>query len=105
MPATFGAAETYGLTAPTGGYVEESSREQTVELATVRNNVGVTVKVGVIPMITSNIELKGKGDPELANVTAGAIAADTVKIVRAKGLEKNKDFPAFEISAVKYTNL
>lgn len=105
MPATFGAAETYGLTAPSGGYVEESTREQSVELATVRNNVGVTVKVAAVPMVTANISIKGKGDPELANVTAGAIAADTVKIVRAKGSEKNKEFPGFEIEAVKYTNL
>lgn len=105
MAATFGAEEVFGLTVPSGGHVEESSSDSSVELATVKNNVGVTVIAVPRKMVTTNLSIKGRGDPALSAVTSGAITAGTLKVTSAKGTESKDDFPAFEITAVKFTNL
>ena len=55
MPAHLGVATTFGLTAPVGGYVQESSREESVELATIRNESGVTVKAVPKPLVTRTV--------------------------------------------------
>lgn len=50
MPAHLGIATTFGLTAPTGGYIQESSQEDSVEIATIRDETGTTVKAVPKPM-------------------------------------------------------
>ena len=54
MPATFGVENLFGLTAPAGGHVQESSSESSIEVATIRNASGVTVKA------VNTVTVKGK---------------------------------------------
>lgn len=105
MPATFGVESTFGLTAPAGGHVQESSSEASVEVATIRNAQGITVKAVPKPMVTKTVTLKGKGDAALAAVAAGAFSANTLRVTSAKQSESNDDFPDFEITGTAYSNL
>lgn len=105
MPATFGVENTFGLTAPAGGHVQESSSEASVEVATIRNAQGITVKAVPKPMVTKTVTLKGKGDAALAAVAAGAFSANTLRVTSAKQSESNDDFPDFEITGTAYSNL
>jgi hypothetical protein len=105
MPAHIGALDTFGLTAPVGGYVHETSREGSVEIDTVKDATGVTVVADPKPLVTKKISMKGQGDPVLASVSAGAFAVDVVKIISMKRTESNDKRPEFEISAVAYSNL
>ena len=105
MPAHLGVASTFGLSAPAGGYVQESSREDSVEVATIRDESGITVKAVPKPMVTRTVNLKGKGDANLAAVAAGSFAAGVLRITEAKQSESNEDFPDFEITGTAYLNL
>ena len=97
MPATFGVSNITNLTAPTGGYINEATVDESIEVATVRDEQGVTRIAKAKKLITVTETIKGKGDPELANITAGGFTEDTVKIIEAKGTESQDDFPDFEI--------
>lgn len=105
MAAHLGVVNLNGLTAPSGGYVQESSKEETIEIATIRNASGVTVKAAPKPLVTRTVMIKGKGDAVFSGVTAGSFTADTVKVTEAKQVESNDDFPDFEITGVAYSDL
>ena len=105
MAATLGVVNLHGLTAPSGGYVQESTKEDAIEIATIRNASGVTVVAVPKPMITRTVSIKGKGDAVFSGVTAGGFTVDTVKVTEAKQTESNDDFPDFEITGVAYSNL
>lgn len=105
MPAHIGAINGFGLAAPAGGYVHETSRESSVEIDSVKDNLGVTVVADPKPLVSRKITSRGQGDPVLASVVAGAFAADAVKIISVKRTESNDKRPEFEISAVAYSNL
>lgn len=105
MAATFGVTQLHGLTVPAGGYAQETSSEDSVETATVRNASGVTVKVVPKKVVTSTYTLKGKGGAALAAVTAGAMTGGSMKVVSVKNSESNDDFADFEITGKKYTTL
>lgn len=105
MPASFGVINTFGLAAPAGGHVQESSSEASVDVATIRNALGVTVKAVPKPLVTKTVTIKGKGDAALAAVAAGSFTAGTLRITSAKQSESNDDFPDFEITGTAYSNL
>jgi len=105
MPAHLGVLSTFGLAAPAGGYVHESSREDSVEIATIRDQSGVTVKAVPKPMVTRSVNIKGKGDANLAAVASGTFAEGVLRITEAKQGESNDDFPDFEINGTAYLNL
>lgn len=105
MPAHLGVATTFALTAPAGGYVQEASREDSVEIATIRNEAGITVKAVPKPMVTRSVSIKGKGDAGLAAVTSGSFAEGVLRVTEAKQSESNEDFPDFEITGTAYLNL
>jgi len=104
MSATFGAASP-PIDAPAGGYVHEHSVESSIEVAPLRDSNAVTVKFTAKPMVTGVANIKGAGDPVFSGVTAGAFTDDTFKVVEAKGSESNDDYPMFDITAEKFTNL
>lgn len=105
MPAHLGVATNFGLNAPAGGYVHESSREDSIEIATIRNESGITVKATPKPMVTRTVNLKGKGDANLAAVSSGAFTAGQLRVTEAKQSESNDDFPDFEVTGTAYLNL
>ncbi|NDD55757.1 hypothetical protein EBZ39_18145 [bacterium] len=105
MAAHLGVVALNGLSAPVGGYVQESSKEETIEIATIRDAAGVTKVAVAKPMVTRTVMIKGKGDAGLASVAAGGFTANTVRITEAKQTETNDDFPDFEITGTAYTDL
>ena len=103
--ADFGVQDTFGLTTPTGGYTNESSEDESLEIATVQDELGVTVVAKAKKLLTKSVSIKGKGDANLAGVTAGPFTAGTVKVLSAKQDETNGEFPDFEISGKAYDTL
>lgn len=103
MAAFVGVQNTFGLTTPAGGYTQESEEEASREIVTVRDESGDTVVAKSKLLTETTVVIKGKGDPNVAGVTAGAFTEDTIKVMAAKGTETTEDFPDFEITGKKYS--
>jgi restriction endonuclease len=104
MPAVFGVVNLFGV-APAAGHAQESSKDSSVEIATLRNQTGVTVVAKAKKLITKSITVSGKGTPDFATVIAGAITKSTAFVTSVKVTESQEDFPAFEIQATIYDDL
>ena len=104
MAAVFGIINLHGLS-PAGGHANESSNDAAVEVATLRNQMGVTVKAVAKKLVTKSITISGKGTPTFANVAAGVITKGTAFVTSAKVTESNDDFPSFELQAVIYDDV
>ena len=102
MPADFGINSTFGLSAPSGGVVEESSTEDEVEAKTIRDENGTTCRAVPSRMIKTTVTIKGRGRSDLS-VAAGSLSG-SVKVISVKNSETNEDFPTFEVTGVKYTS-
>jgi hypothetical protein len=92
MPVSFGAV-TFGVTAPSG-YLQESSQETVVELATIRDADGQTVEVRNKPRSTTTTTVKTKGEDNLLAVPEGAFSG--AKLTSSKVSETNDDFAMSE---------
>jgi len=88
MPVSFGAV-TFGVTAPSG-YLQESTLETVVELATIRDSDGQTVLVQPKPRSTSTTTVKTKGEDNLLAVPEGAFSG--AKLTGSKVSQTNDDF-------------
>lgn len=94
MPVSFGAV-TFGVTAP-GGYLQESSKEKTVELVTIRDADGQTALVQPKPRSTTTTTVKTKGEADLLAVPEGAFTGGTAKLTGSKVSQTNDDFSTSE---------
>jgi hypothetical protein len=92
MPVSFGAV-TFGVTAPSG-YLQESTLETVVELATIRDADGQTVIVQAKPRSTSTTTVKTKGEDDLLAVPEGAFTG--AKLTGSKVSQTNDDFSTAE---------
>jgi len=92
MPVSFGAV-TFGVTAPSG-YLQESSQETVVELATIRDTDGQTVVVQAKPRSTTTTTVKTKGEDDLLAVPEGAFSG--AKLTGSKVSQTNDDFSTSE---------
>lgn len=92
MAVSFGAI-TFGVTAPTG-YLQESSQETAVELATIRDADGQTVVVQAKPRSTTTTTVKTKGEDDLLAVPEGGFSA--AKLTGSKVSQTNDDFSTSE---------
>jgi hypothetical protein len=104
MAATFGVNNTHNLT-PNNGHVSESSKDSSVEVATIRDEQGVTVYAGSRKLITRNVTISGKGDADIEAVAPGAVTLGVAMITSVKQSESNDDFPEFEIQATIYDEI
>ena len=104
MAAVFGVVNLYGL-APAAGHAQESSKDAGIEIATIRNQLGVTVVAKPKKLVTKSITISGKGTPNFAGVATGTITKGTAFITSAKVTENQDDFPSFELQAVIYDDL
>jgi hypothetical protein len=93
------------ITEPTNGTTEEFSSEQSVEVATIRNNSGVTTYVDALGYSTTTFTRRGRGAGTLADVATGAIAEGTAKITSIRNTQTADDFPSYEITAVRKDDL
>jgi hypothetical protein len=92
MPVSFGAV-TFGVTAPSG-YLQESTLETVVELATIRDVDGQTVLVQAKPRSTSTTTVKTKGEDDLLAVPEGGFSG--AKLTGSKVSQTNDDFSTAE---------
>jgi hypothetical protein len=99
MPVSFGATN-FSLTAPTG-YLQESSQESVVELATIRDQDGKTVIVQAKPRSTVTTTVKAKGDADFTPIAIVNMGT-TATVTGSKVSQTNDDFTTAEIT---YTEL
>lgn len=92
MPVSFGAV-TFTVTAPSG-YLQESSQEAAVELATIRDADGQTVVVQAKPRSTTTTTVKTKGEANLLAVPEGEFSG--AKLTSSKVSQTNDDFSTAE---------
>jgi hypothetical protein len=92
MPVSFGAVD-FGVTEPSG-YLQESSQEKAVELATIRDADGATVVVQAKPRSTTTTTVKTKGEAALLSVPEGAFTG--AKLTGSKVSQTNDDFSTSE---------
>jgi hypothetical protein len=97
MP-TFGAAS-LGGTVPSG-YLQESSREVTVELATIRGKDGPILEASVKPRSITTTICKSKGDETF--VAVQGIGAFTSAVTSAKVSQTNDDYSTSEATLTTY---
>jgi glyoxylate utilization-related uncharacterized protein len=104
MPATFGVVDDFGGTAPSGGYMQESSEEQSVEVATIKDASGKTVVAQPKGVVTTTVTIRSKGDVSIGSAPSiGSFSG--FKVTAAKISESNDDFRTAEVTAVKYESL
>ena len=104
MPATFGVTNQFGL-APDTGHVSQSSEDSSVDVATIRDENGITKYAGPRKLVTKTQTISGKGTVSLDDVAPGIVSLGTAMITSVRQSESNDDFPEFEIQATTYTEL
>jgi hypothetical protein len=92
MSIAFGASN-LGATAPSG-YLQESSKDTTVEVATIRNEIGHTVVAQPKPRFQDVVNVKTKGEVNLLTVPVGDFSGLT--LTSAKVGQTNDDFSTSE---------
>lgn len=92
MAVSFGATS-FGVTLPSG-YLQESTKEKVVELATIRDIDGQTVIVQAKPRSTTTTTVKTKGEADLEAVPEGTFTG--AKLTSAKVSQTNDDFSIAE---------
>jgi len=92
MAVSFGAI-TFGVTPPTG-YLQESTLETVVDLATIRDADGQTVVVQTKPRSTDTTNVKTKGEANLLAVPEGSFSG--AKLTSSKVSQTNDDFSMSE---------
>ena len=103
MPATFGVADNFGGTAPTGGYIQSSEKTETCEVATIKAATGETIIAQAKGIKTTVVVLKSKGDVSITAPSIGSVGAGTV--TSAKITESNDDFRTAEVTFTAYATL
>jgi hypothetical protein len=102
MAATFGVNNTHQLN-PDTGHVSESTKESSVDVATIMDEQGVTVYAGPRRLVTETVTISGKGSVSLTEVAGTpTVALGTTLITSVKQTETNDDFPEFEIQGTIY---
>jgi len=99
----FATINSFSVSDPAAGYLQETSEEKTVEVATCKDATGVTKLAAPKGLITSTVTIKGKGTftPNVARNTA---VGGTAVITQAKASQSNEDFPDYEITFQKFSS-
>ncbi len=90
---------------PSNSTTEEFSKEQSVETVTIRDKTGVTKYAAALPYGTTTFTRRGRGAGSLADVAVGAISHNTAKVISVRNTQTADDFPSYEITSVKKTDL
>lgn len=98
MPLTWGAV---AYATPPTGYLQDSTRDTTIETATIRDQVGAVVQAIAKPRQLTTITVKTKGEFSLMNVGMGDHGSSQF-INSAKVSETNDDFSVSEVTYLKF---
>lgn len=90
---------------PSNSTTEEFSKEQSVDTVTIRDKTGVTKHASALGYGTTTFTRRGRGAGSFADVAAGAISGGTAKIISIRNTQTADDFPSYEITSVKKTDL
>lgn len=105
MPVQCNITDTFGATAPAGGYVNESEKDCSVEKFHVVNEIGERVKLRSGKMVTCNVTISGKGAADYGVVACGDFTLDAFKAVSAETTEHNTgEYIDFTINGKSYHN-
>jgi hypothetical protein len=98
----FATIDTFGVSDPAGGFLQETTETTTAEIASVRDTTGVTKLAVLKGVITTETVLKGKGTYSPA-VTANLNVTGSAVITSAKLSETAEDFPDYEITYQQFS--
>lgn len=90
---------------PSNSTTEEFTKEQSVEVVSIRDKTGVTKHATALGYGTTTFTRRGRGAASLADVAAGAITHNTAKVISIRNTQTADDFPSYEITSVKKTDL
>ncbi len=99
----FATINLFGVTDTAAGYLQESSEEKSVEVATCKDSTGVTKLAVPKGVVTTTVTLKGKGTFS-PNVSRNTAVGSTAVITSAKASQSNDDFPDYEITYQKFSS-
>lgn len=92
----------FGVTDPAGGYLQETTSEKSVDVATCKDATGTTKLAVPKGVVTETITLKGKGT-YAPSVTRNLSVGATAVITSGKASESNDDFPDYEVTLQKFS--
>jgi hypothetical protein len=94
-----------GITEPSNSTTEEFTKEQSVEVVSIRDKTGVTKHATALGYGTTTLTRRGRGAASLADVTAGAITEGSAKITSVRNTQTADDFPSYEITSIQKDDL
>jgi hypothetical protein len=98
----FATVNSFGANDPAGGYLQESSQEESLEVATCRDATGNTVLAVAKGMVTKTTTIKGKGTYRVTQITRNNDIGNSVIMSAAKTTESAEDFPEYEFTYTSY---
>jgi hypothetical protein len=101
MPTAFGVTSTFGLTAPTGSFLQSSERTQEVEVVTIKGADGQTDVAQAKPRSKTTVTIRTKGEAVLATVPTAATFSG-LTITSAKYSQTNDDFSTSEVTGTLF---
>lgn len=90
---------------PSNSTTEEFTKEQSVEVVSIRDKTGVTKHATKLGYGTTTFTRRGRGAASLSDVTAGAISEGTAKVISVRNTQTADDFPSYEITSVQKDDL
>jgi hypothetical protein len=90
---------------PSNSTTEEFTKDQSVEIVSIRDNTGVTKHATKLGYATTTLTRRGRGAGSLADVAAGAITEGAAKITSIRNTQTADDFPSYEITAIQKDDL
>lgn len=98
----FATVDSFGASDPAGGFLQESSQEESVEVATCRDGTGNTVLAVPKGLVTKSTTIKGKGTYQVTQLSRNNDIGTSIVLSAAKTTESAEDFPEYEFTYTSY---
>ena len=93
----FGVTDLFGLSAPSVGYVSNSTQKKTLGYVTLRDQLGVTKCVALKSNIEVEATIKGKGDTDIGSMAASRMTGvGSITLISKQRTETLEEYPDFE---------
>ena len=90
---------------PSNSTTEEFTKDQSVEIVTIRDKTGVTKHATKLGYSTTTLTRRGRGAGSMADVALGAIAEGVAKVISVRNTQTADDFPSYEITSIQKDDL
>jgi hypothetical protein len=90
---------------PSSSTTEEFTKDQSVEIVSIRDKTGVTTHATNLGYATTTFTRRGRGAGSLADVAVGPITQGAAKITSIRNTQTADDFPSYEITAISKDDL